>query len=1178
MEEDVSLDDYQVLNLLGKGGFACVYRACSNKTGLEVAVKMIDKKMMKAASMNARVKKEVEIHSRLKHPSILELYNFFEDSNYVYLVLEMCHNGELQRYLRTQAQPFSEDAARRIMRQIVEGILYLHSHGILHRDLSLSNLLLTKNNDVKIADFGLATQLQGPEEKHFTMCGTPNYISPEIAMRSAHGLEADVWSLGCMLYTLLVGHAPFDTDAVKSTLNRVILAEYHLPDNLSRAACDLIQALLQKNPKNRLPLREILAHPFMTMKSGNKRVIQKMSEMSIDSGRGTLAYGKFSIDTAPVNHDTKNKKAGEDRNDSSPHAFHDVQQYHQANRQAHPTSNSQDQNSSRGKGNRQDLSAAVFSSCTSACSDTDCRKPSSPPVRERDSMTEEELQRTRQAIGRQLSRDHQGKSHGSDFLSAQHGIINSRQSSQHMPTLAPKEKYDPKGGGTRDQQHRPQKFDPSKYSGDEVRSHNSSPGIGTWSVSASLHSQSGSFFDYNTSGNPTSISSNTANTHIEALEGTCNNTIYSHHSSTDSYDPTISPTGSYDRTISHHAPQESSVSQQEITGQSCGGAAQPSLQHMTRSRHSQHPHHPGSVSSDQRESDLSLKSFHKAIDFESDSKLSSLHEKQDNQQALIAYPENFQTQELLAKVQNYLGQHCLSPHPSGGPTSGKRQMPTAAHDGLPIQFSSPESAQRAVHLTSRELQKCMPEEVQGRAPATNMSSPQSDSTRSSGQANRQDSGGRELVQERLVAPLNTERLRPIRQRTKNVVVHILENGEVCVEFIKRKGQNDIVMEVLYISSDGQRMNTFQPNDGQRAVVSEQPQPLPSSCKQFDFSSIPQKYVKKYQYAARFVTLIKSKTPKVTVYTRKAKCMLMENHPDPDFTAEFYDGSKFSSGAKGIKIVEKDGTSLTLESTEVNSRLSVDTKDMLHYVKQCRQQCVQLESVISSVQFSTDQLFPVIVGRRPDKSTVERSGSSTNSNRSEVGVGDTHTSTLKSQVQMSAFEGTLLSTTDTQTFNNSIERTAKAQQCQQKPNTAASTTSSTSSSSSNCSSRRGVKADRPTKAGNGRERSATSSHHQSRPSNSPSSAALPVLQQMFVSDIGWASQTAGGEVWVRFQDGTQLGVKSTATTVTYVDATGCLYRYREFDPLPEAVKSKLSKLPTVLEALKSTSQSQVHGAA
>ena len=143
--------------------------------------------------------------------------------------------------------------------------------------------------------------------------------------------------------------------------------------------------------------------------------------------------------------------------------------------------------------------------------------------------------------------------------------------------------------------------------------------------------------------------------------------------------------------------------------------------------------------------------------------------------------------------------------------------------------------------------------------------------------------------------------------------------------------------------------------------------------------------------------------------------------------------------------------------------------------------------------------------------------------------------------MSAFEGTLLSTTDTQTFNNSIERTAKAQQCQQKPNTAASTTSSTSSSSSNCSSRRGVKADRPTKAGNGRERSATSSHHQSRPSNSPSSAALPVLQQMFVSDIGWASQTAGGEVWVRFQDGTQLGVKSTATTVTYVDATGCLYR-------------------------------------
>ncbi|RUS79271.1 hypothetical protein EGW08_012958 [Elysia chlorotica] len=1084
-----TIEDYQVLNLLGKGGFACVYRARSNKTGLEVAVKMIDKKMMKAASMNARVKKEVEIHSRLKHPSILELYNFFEDSNYVYLVLEMCHNGEIQRYLRTQAQPFTEDAARRIMRQIVEGILYLHSHGILHRDLSLSNLLLTKNNDVKIADFGLATQLQGPEEKHFTMCGTPNYISPEIAMRSAHGLEADVWSLGCMLYTLLVGHAPFDTDAVKSTLNRVILAEYHLPDNLSPAACNLIQALLQKNPKNRLPLREILAHPFMTMKGGSKRVTQKMSEMSIDSGRGTITYGKNNMDMVPASRDTKNMQGGRDRN---------------------------------AKSNRQDSTSGMFSSITSAHSEGGFRNPSSPPVRERDSMTEQELQRTMQAIGRQLSRDQQGESQASDFVSAQQGMVKTRQASQHMPTSAPKEKYDPKGGGVRGETHPPQKFDPGKYSGEGETGHNSSPGLGSWSVSASIHSQSGSLFDYSSSGNPTTASSNIASAHGQAAQMANRNGNYPHQAPSDRFDRTLTPSG---RTI----PQQQ------------GGVSAPhSSQPVGSGRHFPDPHHRGSVSS---EPDFSLQATRKAVDFEGDSKLSSLHEQQGDLQALAALPENFQTQDLLAKVQNYLGHQCLPPH-----LSGKRQQHPPAPDSLPIQFSSPESAQRTVRLTSRELQKCMPDPGAERVPATSASSPRSDSMRSSGQASRPEAGGQDPHQEQLVAPLNTDRLRPIRQRTKNVVVHILENGEVCVEFIKRKGHEDVVMEVLYISSNGQQMKTFQPNEGRGAVVSEQPQPLPGVCKKFDFSSIPQKYVKKYQYAARFVTLIKSKTPKVTVYTRKAKCMLMENHPDPDFTAEFYDGSKFSSGAKGIKIVERDGTSLTLESTEVNSRLSTDTKDMLDYVKQCRQQCVQLETVISSVQFSTDQLFPVIVGRRPDKSAVERSGSSTDSNRSAIGIGNTHTSTLKSQVQMSAFEGTLLSTTDIHTLNNSSEAAAAAvQPGQPHPTITSNTTgspSSISSSSSNSSSRRPVTVgtDRQAKGGNGRERSTPSGRQPSHASVSPSSATSPVLQQMFVPDIGWASQTAGGEVWVRFQDGTQLGVKSTATTVTYVDASGCLFRW------------------------------------
>ncbi|KAK9874680.1 hypothetical protein WA026_005500 [Henosepilachna vigintioctopunctata] len=255
------IEDYEVHNLLGKGGFASVYQARCRKTHMDVAIKMIDKKLMQAAGMVNRVRQEVAIHSRLKHPSILELYTFFEDANYVYLVLELCHNGELQYYIKKRVM--SESEASNIMKQVVEGIKYLHSHNILHRDISLSNLLLTKDMQVKIADFGLATQLSRPDEKHLTMCGTPNFISPEVASRGSHGLEADVWGLGCLLYTLLVGKPPFDTQGVKSTLTRVVMANYEMPCHLSPEAKDLVHCLLQKNPKDRIKLEQILEHPFI---------------------------------------------------------------------------------------------------------------------------------------------------------------------------------------------------------------------------------------------------------------------------------------------------------------------------------------------------------------------------------------------------------------------------------------------------------------------------------------------------------------------------------------------------------------------------------------------------------------------------------------------------------------------------------------------------------------------------------------------------------------------------------------------------------------------------------------------------------------------------------------------------------------------------------------------------
>lgn len=251
--------------------------------------------MIQKKKMEKRVFEEVSIHSKLKHPSIIELYKFFEDSEYVYLVLELAHMGELHRYLRESQRVMTEEETASILTQVVNGLLYLKSNNIVHRDMSLSNLLLTKDFKVKISDFGLATELKRPDEKHMTLCGTPNYISPEVASRASHGLPVDVWGLGCMMYTLLVGKPPFDTELVQSTLTRVVMSEVQMPSNLSLDAQNLLNCMLQKNPTKRIHIDAVLSHPFM--KKYTKSYESKFNLKTVastDSGLMTMSSNAVS--------------------------------------------------------------------------------------------------------------------------------------------------------------------------------------------------------------------------------------------------------------------------------------------------------------------------------------------------------------------------------------------------------------------------------------------------------------------------------------------------------------------------------------------------------------------------------------------------------------------------------------------------------------------------------------------------------------------------------------------------------------------------------------------------------------------------------------------------------------------------------------------------------------------
>lgn len=189
----------------------------------------------------------------------------------------------------------SEAETANILTQVVNGLLYLKANNILHRDMSLSNLLLTKDLKVKIADFGLATELARPDEKHMTLCGTPNYISPEVASRASHGLPVDVWGLGCMMYTLLVGKPPFDTDGIKSTLTRVVMVDFAMPSHLSMDAKDLLERLLRKNPVERIHIDDVLAHPFMVKHSVAATPKYNINTIaSVDSGLMTMSSGALS--------------------------------------------------------------------------------------------------------------------------------------------------------------------------------------------------------------------------------------------------------------------------------------------------------------------------------------------------------------------------------------------------------------------------------------------------------------------------------------------------------------------------------------------------------------------------------------------------------------------------------------------------------------------------------------------------------------------------------------------------------------------------------------------------------------------------------------------------------------------------------------------------------------------
>ncbi|MEE6513423.1 hypothetical protein FKM82_021053 [Ascaphus truei] len=248
---------------LGKGGFAKCYEITDLESREVLAGKIVPKSLLLKPHQKDKMTMEIAIHRSLAHAHVVGFHGFFEDNDFVFVVLELCRRRSLLE-LHKRRKAVTEPEARYYLRQTILGCQYLHSNRVIHRDLKLGNLFLSDDMDVKIGDFGLATKVEFDGERKKTLCGTPNYIAPEVLSKKGHSFEVDIWSIGCIMYTLLVGKPPFETSCLKETYVRIKKNEYTIPKHINPVAAALIQKMLRSDPASRPTIDELLNDDFFT--------------------------------------------------------------------------------------------------------------------------------------------------------------------------------------------------------------------------------------------------------------------------------------------------------------------------------------------------------------------------------------------------------------------------------------------------------------------------------------------------------------------------------------------------------------------------------------------------------------------------------------------------------------------------------------------------------------------------------------------------------------------------------------------------------------------------------------------------------------------------------------------------------------------------------------------------
>ena len=255
-----SVDEFNVIGELGRGGYSVVYLVKHIKTGKKYALKCA-MKFKKGRDRSDRTLQEILVLSELKHPSVIRLVGWFENEENIYLVLSYVPGRDLSKFFRDK--PPTRDLAASIILQIVEGIKYCHSRGVIHRDMKLENILIKDDMTIKLTDFGLCAIKTHRDEYFNDEVGTVRYTAPELLSGEGYDESVDVWGIGVILFTLLTGQYPFDGSRKSNIFKRIVKKHIDYSQyDLSDEEINLLKRLLCKNPRYRININDIERHAW----------------------------------------------------------------------------------------------------------------------------------------------------------------------------------------------------------------------------------------------------------------------------------------------------------------------------------------------------------------------------------------------------------------------------------------------------------------------------------------------------------------------------------------------------------------------------------------------------------------------------------------------------------------------------------------------------------------------------------------------------------------------------------------------------------------------------------------------------------------------------------------------------------------------------------------------------